>query len=156
MIITATGVYGNTEVEFFQKLIDAKITLFVDVRQRRGMRGSKYAFVNSTYLQDKFSELGISYIHIKALAPTTEIREAQKKQDSLSNETKQARLCLGEKFIELYKEKVLNNFNFIDFLNQFEAEKVVFFCVEQYCSACHRKLILDKLKKDYKLNGYCF
>ncbi len=120
------------------------------------MRGSKYAFVNSTYLQDKLSELGISYIHIKALAPTTEIREAQKKQDSLSNETKQARLCLGEKFIELYKEKVLNNFNFIDFLNQFEAEKVVFFCVEQYCSACHRKLILDKLKKDYKLNGYCF
>ena len=146
MIITATGVYGNTEVEFFQKLIDAKITIFVDVRQRRGMRGSKYAFVNSTYLQDKLSELGISYIHIKALAPTTEIREAQK----------QARLCLGEKFIELYKEKVLNNFNFIDFLNQFEAEKVVFFCVEQYCSACHRKLILDKLKKDYKLNGYCF
>lgn len=156
MFITATGVYGNNEIEFFQKLLDEKITLFVDVRQRRGMRGSKYAFVNSIYLQNKLSELGIKYIYIKELAPTNEIREVQKKHDLLTNQTKQARECLGEKFISLYKEIILENFDFQDFINQFSSEKIVFFCVEQNCLACHRTLIVDKLKKEFGLNGYCF
>lgn len=156
MFVTATGVYGNSETEFFQKLLDEKITLFVDVRQRRGMRGSKYAFVNSTYLQNKLNELGIQYIHIKELAPTNEIREEQKKYDLLSNQTKQARECLGDKFIALYKEQILKNFDFQNFINQFNSEKVVFFCVEKNCSACHRTLIVDKFKKEYQINGYCF
>lgn len=78
MFVTATGVYGNSETEFFQKLLDEKITLFVDVRQRRGMRGSKYAFVNSTYLQNKLNELGIQYIHIKELAPTMKFVKSRK------------------------------------------------------------------------------
>ena len=156
MIVTATGVYGNNEAEFFQKLMDEKITLFVDVRQRRGMRGSKYAFVNSTYLQDKLSELGIQYIHIKELAPTNEIREAQKQNDLLTNQTKQKRECLGDKFIALYKEKILNYFDFQNFISHFHSEKIVFFCVEQHCDACHRKLIVDKLKQEYQIDGYCF
>lgn len=75
MIATATGVYGNTEDEFFRKILNEQITLFVDVRQRRGMRGSQYAFANSTYLQNKLKELGIKYVHIKALAPTISIRD---------------------------------------------------------------------------------
>lgn len=156
MFVTATGVYGNNETEFFQKLLDENITLFVDVRQRRGMRGSKYAFANSTYLQNKLNELGIQYIHIKELAPTNEIREAQKQNDLLTNQTKQKRECLGKKFIELYDEKILKQFDFQKFINQFNMEKVVFFCVEQNCSACHRTLIIDKLKKEFGLNGYCF
>lgn len=156
MFVTATGVYGNTETEFFQKLLDEKITLFVDVRQRRGMRGNKYAFANSIYLQNKLNELGIDYMHIKELAPTNEIREAQKQNDLSTNQTKQKRECLGSKFIELYGEQILKNFDFENFINQFNSEKVTFFCVEQNCSACHRILIVDKLKKEFGLDGYCF
>ncbi len=40
------GVYGSTGNEFFQKLIDNNIDTFCDIRQRRGVRGAKYAFVN--------------------------------------------------------------------------------------------------------------
>jgi len=50
----------------------------------------------------------------------------------------------------------LDNFDFSDFLSQFKSEKVVFFCVEQYCSACHRQLILDRLKEEHQVDGYCF
>lgn len=39
MVICATGVYGKTEHEFFDSLLSENITLFVDIRQRRGMRG---------------------------------------------------------------------------------------------------------------------
>ena len=113
-------------------MIDEKITLFVDVRQRRGMRGSKYAFANSIYLQNKLNDLGIQYLHIKELAPTSEIREAQKQYDLLTNQTKQARMCLDNKFVTLYKEQILNYFDFQSFINQFNSERIVFFCVEKY------------------------
>ena len=33
MIITATGVYGNNETEFFEKLLREKITLFIFHKQ---------------------------------------------------------------------------------------------------------------------------
>lgn len=156
MIVTATGVYGNTENEFFQKILDEQITLFVDVRQRRGMRGSKYSFANSTYLQNKLQEFGIKYVHIKELAPTTFIRDEQKKQDALLNTTKSQRNCLGNKFIELYKKDILNIFNFQEFINQYNTEKIVFFCVEEECKACHRSLIIEKLKTEFLIDGYCF
>ena len=56
--------------------------LFVDVRQRRGVRGSKYAFLNSTRLQERLGALGIRYLHLKELAPTAEIRAIQKAKDA--------------------------------------------------------------------------
>lgn len=156
MIVTATGVYGDTEDSFFAKLLREGVTFFVDVRQRRGMRGSKYAFANSTYLQSKLDGLGIKYMHIKELAPTNEIRDAQKQHDLMVGHGKRERKCLGEKFVELYKKDVLDGFNFKGFLEVNSLEKIVFFCVEQECLACHRLLIVNKLKEEFQLDGYCF
>ena len=78
MKIYTIGVYNSTEQQFFSKLIDNNIDTFCDIRQRRGVRGSEYAFVNSNYLQTKLKELDIKYAHILDLAPTSEIREKQK------------------------------------------------------------------------------
>ena len=47
MKIYTIGVYGSSEEEFFGKLTESKIDLFCDIRQRRGVRGRQYAFVNS-------------------------------------------------------------------------------------------------------------
>jgi len=41
MEVYTIGVYNSTEDLFFKKLIDNKIDTFIDVRQRRGVRGSK-------------------------------------------------------------------------------------------------------------------
>ena len=75
------GVYGLTDNEFFQRLVDNKIELFIDIRQRRAVRGSKYAFVNSKRLQARLFELQIEYLHILELAPTKEIRKIQHETD---------------------------------------------------------------------------
>ena len=75
------GVYNSTEEEFFNKLVHNDIDIFCDIRQRRGVRGAKYSFVNSQRLQNKISELGITYIHEINLAPTKKIRELQKQSD---------------------------------------------------------------------------
>ena len=53
------GVYNSTEESYFQKLVENKIDVFCDIRQRRGVRGSQYKYVNSNYLQNKLAELGI-------------------------------------------------------------------------------------------------
>lgn len=148
MNIDMTGVYGETEDSFFQKIIDKKITLFIDVRNRRGMRGSKYKFVNSLYLQNKLQELEIRYIHLKELAPTNQIRQIQIAQDQLNNETKQKRTKLSDIFIEEYNNSILSEVNFDNLNNLIEGEKALFFCVEAEDESCHRSLIVEKLRKD--------
>jgi uncharacterized protein (DUF488 family) len=149
------GVYHSTGEEYFKKLTDNNIDTFCDIRQRRGVRGSQYAFVNSKRLQDKLNELGIKYQHIPALAPTTEIRESQKKADKETGELKRNRDKLGQVFIKTYKENILGKFDlklFTGELTEIEAKKVVFFCVEEKPEACHRKLVTDQLEKlGYKI-----
>jgi uncharacterized protein (DUF488 family) len=149
------GVYHSTGEEYFKKLTDNNIDTFCDIRQRRGVRGSQYAFVNSKRLQDKLNEFGIKYRHILALAPTPEIRESQKKADTQSGELKRNRDKLGQVFIKTYMENILEKLDlksFIDGLDEIEAKKVVFFCVEEKPEACHRKLVTDQLEKlGYKI-----
>ena len=89
--IVTIGVYGFSEDEFFGKLIDAKVDLFVDVRMRRGVRGAKYSFVNSQRLQAKLAELGIAYVHHKDLAPTKQIRDVQHATDKSAHIAKRKR-----------------------------------------------------------------
>ena len=80
------GVYGFTAEEFFSKLTQYKIDTFLDIRRRRAVRGSEYAFVNSNRLQSTLAEMNIRYRHILELAPTDEIRHIQEKTDK--NKTK--------------------------------------------------------------------
>lgn len=149
------GVYNTNENVFFNKLIDNHIDTFCDIRQRRGVRGSEYAFVNSNRLQIKLSELEIKYGHLLELAPTTEIRELQKTADNQVGEHKRDRNKLGEVFTLAYKENILKTFDFngfIENLEQIGANKIAIFCVEEKYEACHRSLVSDMLKElGYKI-----
>lgn len=156
MVICATGVYGKTESEFFNNLLAENITLFIDIRQRRGMRGKKYSFVNSLYLQEKLKDINIKYLYLKDLAPTSEIRQEQKGEDAKNDIKKSSRIELHSNFIEKYNNNILDNFNFDQILELIEKEKIVFFCVEEYCNACHRSLLLKRLKEGFNIDGYCF
>lgn len=140
--IYTIGVYGFRESEFFQKIIDNDINLFIDVRARRGMRGNKYRFANSAYLQLRLKELGIKYFHYKELAPTQEIRDMQKKEDIGNNLIKSKRKELADSYIQAYKQKILFNFDLNVFQHIIDPEfnKILLFCVEKYPEACHRSL----------------
>ena len=92
------GVYKSTEEDFFRKLTNNDIDTFYDIRQRRGVRGSEYSFVNSNYLQQKLHELDIKYGLVLNLAPTSEIRELQKLADLQTGEQKRDRHKLGKVF----------------------------------------------------------
>ena len=153
MRIYTIGVYNSTEQEFFNKLIDHDIDTFCDIRQRRGVRGSEYAFVNSNYLQAKLNELDIKYAHILDLAPTSEIREKQKAEDFKLGVQKKSREVLGSVFTREYKNKI-NSFDFDEFYDQLDrmgASRIVFFCVEEKASACHRSIVAEEMKDRFKL-----
>ncbi len=149
------GVYNSTEQEYFTKLTDNKIDTFCDIRQRRGVRGSQYMFVNNIRLQKKLNELNIKYGHIIDLAPTSEIRDLQKQADNQKGELKRDRDKLGQVFTMEYNDKILTKFDFDSFLGKLEeveANKVVLFCVEEKPEACHRSIVTDKLEKlGYKI-----
>lgn len=148
--ILTIGAYGKPATAFFDALTQAGVDLFCDIRQRRGVRGSEYAFVNSTRLQAKLKELGIAYRHVPELAPTTAMRERQYAADQEQGVTKRARLELGSTFKELYTRDVLDRFNAEEFFISLEgARRITFFCVEGAPAACHRSLVADRLHKEW-------
>lgn len=149
------GVYNSTEQDFFQKLTDNHIDTFCDIRQRRGVRGAKYAFVNSNRLQQKLIDLDIKYGHLLGLAPTSEIRELQKEDDAKKGELKRHRNSLGNIFTIAYQDRVLSKFDFKEFiekLDEVNGNRIVLFCVEEKPQACHRSIVAYNLEKlGYKI-----
>ena len=149
------GVYNSTESEYFNKLTENNIDTFCDIRQRRGVRGAKYSFVNSNRLQEKLNDLDIKYGHVLDLAPTSEIRDLQKEADAQQGELKRDRNKLGKIFTIAYKDRILRKFDFdsfIDKLDEVGANRVVLFCVEEKPEACHMSIVTDRLEKiGYKI-----
>lgn len=151
--ILTIGVYGKSAEQFFGQLSDAKVDLFCDVRLRRGMRGSQYAFANSKRLQAELARRGIAYKHFPELAPSLEIRAAQHAADAASGVQKRSRETLSEEFKHKYTAEVLSSFNSHTFRAALgpDARRVVLFCVEGNPKACHRSLLADQLRMDWQM-----
>jgi uncharacterized protein (DUF488 family) len=148
--IYTVGVYGSSEKEFFQKLTDYDIDTFCDIRLRRAVRGSQYAFANSQRLQDKLANLSIKYLHETRLSPTPEIIKLQDKFDQEHKIQRRKREELTDVFKMAYKNKILSKFDIQQFIKDLErsgSKKVVLFCVEKFPAACHRSLVTDKIKE---------
>lgn len=148
--LVTIGVYGFEEGEFFKALVDAGVDLFCDIRQRRGVRGSTYAFANSQRLQARLDELGIAYVHRKDLAPSREVRALQDAADKESKTAKRKRSALSDAFVEAYRRQYLDNFDSGEFVSELgsEATVVAMFCVERDPAACHRSLLVERLEMD--------
>ena len=167
--IFTIGVYGSTEESFFGALVENEIELFLDIRARRGMRGSKYKYANSNYLQRKLSELGIYYAHLKELAPTKEIRAKQQEADLRQKTMKRERIELSKEYVKAYRQDILkvykrkkeNRFYSNEMLNtartrsQFPCNlplhRIALFCVEQNPKACHRSLVANEWKRQHDI-----
>ena len=93
--LATVGVYGFTVEEFLDTLREADVRLLLDVRQRRGVRGSQYAWANAKRLQAALAEAGIGYRHHPELAPTTELRQLQYEEDDRLGVGKRSRVELA-------------------------------------------------------------
>jgi uncharacterized protein (DUF488 family) len=149
MRIITIGVYGFSEEEFFQKLQQAGVDTFCDIRWRRGVRGREYAFANSNRLKKRLAELGIGYLHFRELAPSPELRKRQTAADKAAGIQKRKRSTLGETFIAGYHDAMsgFDSRKFIESLGS-EVGTAALFCVERNPAACHRSLLVERLQQD--------
>ena len=145
--LSTIGVYGFSEAEFFSTLSEARVELFCDVRARRGVRGSQYAFANSRRLQTRLAEMGIRYLHLPELAPSDAMRRAQYEEDARLGVGQRTRQRLGSAFSDAYARERLEGLEASTFVRTHfaDARSVVLFCVEGAARACHRSLVADHL-----------
>jgi len=147
--ITTIGVYGFERASFLAALAAAQVDLLLDVRQRRGVRGSEYAWANAARLQAALKEVGIGYTHVKELAPTTELRELQYEEDARLGEGKRSRTTLAPEYVRLYTEEILDPVDLEPIVDWIGDSSAALLCVERDPEACHRSLIAARLKRDW-------
>jgi uncharacterized protein (DUF488 family) len=145
------GVYGFDGPNFIRALKEAEIGLVLDVRQRRGVRGSQYAWANAKRLQAALAEEGIGYSHLPELAPTTEMRQLQYEEDARKGEGKRSRSELAPAYVERYTEGVLDQVDLDPIVKFAGNQRAALLCVEREPEACHRSLVAERLERDYGL-----
>jgi uncharacterized protein (DUF488 family) len=146
--IATIGVYGFDRDSFLDTLAEAKVDLVLDVRQRRGVRGSEYAWANARRLQEALKEAGIGYSHLPELAPTTELRELQYREDAQLGEGKRSRTTLAPEYVGRYTEEILDPVDLEPILRWVGTGRAALLCVERDPEACHRTLIAARLARD--------
>jgi uncharacterized protein (DUF488 family) len=144
--VATIGVYGWTLAAFLDALRSAEVGLVLDMRGRRGVRGSEYAWANAARLQDALAKAGVGYGHRKELAPTTELRQFQYAEDEARGVGKRNREELAPEYVRRYVEEILDRADLGAIVADLpENDAAALLCVERDPEACHRSLIAERL-----------
>ncbi len=143
--LATIGVYGFPGDTHIATLRAAGVDMVVDVRQRRGVRGPEYAWANSLRLQSALAKAGIAYHHAKQLAPTTELRQLQYREDARTGAGKRSRVILATEYHERYEREILDRVDVAGLFIALPSTQSALMCVERDAAACHRSLIAARL-----------
>ena len=144
MRLATIGVYGFSWERFLETLHGAAITVVIDIRQRRGVRGSEYAWANAGRLQAGLEGARIEYRHHKELAPTTELRQRQYAEDDRLGVGKRSRVELAPAYVEGYTREILDPAD-LSAVELPDPGTAALLCVERDPEACHRSLVAARL-----------
>jgi uncharacterized protein (DUF488 family) len=148
--LTTIGVYGFTSEAFLDALREADVRQLLDVRQRRGVRGSEYSWANAARLQATLEQAGIDYRHHRELAPTTELRQLQYREDERQGVGKRARTRLAPEYVARYTREILDGVDLGPIVEDMpRSGNAALFCVERDPEACHRSLIAERIASGY-------
>jgi uncharacterized protein (DUF488 family) len=148
--VVTVGVYGFSRASFLAALEEADVGLLLDVRQRRGVRGSEYAWANSRRIQAALADAGIAYRHHLELAPTTELRHLQYEEDARRGVGKRSRAELAPEYRERYTREILDRVDLAPIVASLPADAATaLLCVERDAEACHRSLIAARMEAEH-------
>jgi len=148
--VATIGVYGFTLAAFTKSLHRTQVRLLLDVRQRRGVRGSEYAWANSKRLQSALADAEIAYRHYPELAPTTELRQLQYAEDARQGVGKRSRAELAPAYVERYTCEILDQADLGSLVEELPRECTsALLCVERDPEACHRSLVAERLAAEH-------
>lgn len=144
--LATVGVYGFDAGRFLAALRDADVRLVLDVRQRRGVRGPEYAWANARRLIALLEDAGIGYRHHPELAPTTELRHVQYREDDRLGVGKRSRAELAPEYRDRYLREILDAVDLAPIVAGLAPEgATALLCVERDAAACHRSLIAERM-----------
>jgi uncharacterized protein (DUF488 family) len=148
--VVTIGVYEFDLERFLAALRGAGVGLVIDVRQRRGVRGARYAWANARRLQAVLEHAGIAYSHHRELAPTTELRHLQYAADDRAGVGKRSRAQLDPEYVERYVREVLDAADLDAVVAELPDDGAsALLCVEADPEACHRSLVAERLRERY-------
>ncbi len=148
--IATIGVYEFDATSFVAALDEAGVTKVFDIRQRRGVRGSQYAWANAQRLQRLLAEARIGYEYHPELAPDTELRHLQYRDDDRQGVGKRSRVRLAPDYIREYTEEILDLVPLEPLIRQLPVHGVgALLCVEATAQACHRSLVAARLAERF-------
>jgi uncharacterized protein (DUF488 family) len=144
--IATVGVYEFDAASFIRTLDAAAVTKIVDIRQRRGVRGPQYAWANARRLQALLADDHIGYEHRPELAPTTELRHLQYRDDDRQGVGKRSRVRLSPEYVRAYTEEILDHAPLEPLVERLPVHGIgALLCVEATARACHRCLVAERL-----------
>jgi uncharacterized protein (DUF488 family) len=144
--IATIGVYEFDAAGFIGALDEAGVTQLIDIRQRRGVRGPQYAWANAQRLQALLADAQIRYEHHPELAPDTELRHLQYREDDRQGVGKRSRVQLAPEYIRQYTEEILDLVPLEPLVRRLPVHGIgALMCVEATARACHRSLVAQRL-----------
>jgi uncharacterized protein (DUF488 family) len=150
--LATIGVYDWTLQSFIAALERANVRQLLDVRQRRGVRGSQYSWANSKRLQAALAEAGIAYEHLPELAPTTELRNLQYAEDARQGVGKRSRAQLAPEYVSRFTSERLDQVDLAPIVQSMPSDgTVALLCVERDPEACHSSLVAERIADRFGL-----
>ncbi len=148
--IATIGVYEFDAPGFIEALDRAGISKVLDIRQRRGVRGSRYSWANARRLQALLTDAHIGYEHHPELAPDTELRHLQYREDDRQGVGKRSRVKLAPDYVRRYTEEILDLVPLEPLVRRLPVHGVgALMCVEATAQACHRSLVAQRLAERF-------
>lgn len=148
--IATIGVYEFDGPSFVRALDAAGVTQLIDIRQRRGVRGTQYAWANANRLQQRLAEAQIAYEYHPELAPDTEMRQLQYRADATEGVGKRSRERLSPAYVHAYTEEILDLVPLEPLLRRLPVHGIAaLLCVEATAQACHRSLVAQRLAERF-------
>jgi hypothetical protein len=148
--IATIGVYDFDGASFVRALDGAGVTQIIDIRQRRGVRGPQYAWANSNRLQARLAEARIGYEYHPELAPDTEMRQLQYRDDAREGVGKRSRERLSPDYVRVFTAEVLDLVPLEPLVRRLPVHGMAaLLCVEATAQACHRSLVAQRLAERF-------
>ncbi|MGI8713144.1 MAG: DUF488 family protein, N3 subclade [Solirubrobacteraceae bacterium] len=144
--LATIGVYEFDAIGFVEALDQARVTQVLDIRQRRGVRGPQYAWANARRLQALLADARIAYQYHPELAPYTELRQLQYREDERQGVGKRSRVELAPEYVRRYTEEILDQVPLEPLVGQLPVHGIgALLCVEASARACHRSLVAERV-----------
>ena len=125
----------------------------LDVRQRRGVRGSRLRLGKFGAAAGGAGGGGDRDRHHEELAPTTELRQLQYTEDDRVGVGKRSRVELAAEYRRGYIREILDQVDLRPIVEAMPADgAAALMCVEADPEACHRSLIAERLEAEFRLS----